>query len=272
MANRCYKLALVFVFINTSLLRSEDWTTTNGTTYKDVTIVHVDLTAVTINDADGTAVISLSKLPQEIQQKLGSMPVVATASSAIPVSGQLFVVTKGGQNIKLGGVHVRIYLLEDIAGIIKRRQEAATPIIAKLRIVLKDLSDQWLKVSKLETADGGKQQWYADEDMEQKLNAKMAEVRKRCDELSNGEYFLADLPPSVSDVLTDADGKFTATVSSTGSYAVTASAIRDVGEYNENYHWIFKISVADKSGKSLLLTNENMIYHNSPDSLVNEQQ
>jgi hypothetical protein len=99
----------------------------------------------------------------------------------------------------------------------------------------------------------------------------MAEVRKRCDDLSNGEYFLADLPPPVSDVQTDADGKFASSVQSSGSYVVTASAVRDVGEYNENYHWIFKFDVSDKSGKTLLLTNENMIYHNSPDSLVNDQ-
>jgi hypothetical protein len=271
MRKECLKLVLSFLLIASLTAKSEDWTSTTGTTYKNVIVIKVDSDSVTIKDDDGTAVVSLSNLPLAIKQRLMANAAPSPAPISIPINGQVFIVTKGGQNFKLGGIHVRIYSLDDIGGIIKRRQEAAAPVLAKLRPVLKDLSDAYWKVERQQIADGGNPQWYADMDMENKLNAKMAEVRKRCDELSSGEYFLSDLPPPVSDVQTDADGKFTAAVQATDSYVITASASREVGDYIENYHWIVKMEVPDKSGKNVLLTNGNMIYQNSPDSLVNAQ-
>jgi len=59
---------LLMVFL--PLANGEDWTTTNGTTYNDVTIVSVDSDSVTIRDQNGQDIVSIKDLPLKIQKKL----------------------------------------------------------------------------------------------------------------------------------------------------------------------------------------------------------
>ena len=61
---------------------AEDWTTTNGKTYKDVTVVKFDAQSVTILDADGGASVSLADLPANLQQKFHYDPKAAAALKA----------------------------------------------------------------------------------------------------------------------------------------------------------------------------------------------
>jgi hypothetical protein len=49
---------------------AEDWTTTSGTTYHDIKVLKIDGDFVTIQDADGEAMIQVSKLPPEIQKAI----------------------------------------------------------------------------------------------------------------------------------------------------------------------------------------------------------
>jgi hypothetical protein len=57
--------------------RADDWTTTDGKTYKDVTVVKVEDDAVTILDHDGGARIALSNLNSTLQAKFHYDPAKA---------------------------------------------------------------------------------------------------------------------------------------------------------------------------------------------------
>ena len=63
---------LFFVFVPAFFftnLRAEDWTTSDGKTYKAITVVKVEDDAVTILDEDGGALVPLAVLPADLQQK-----------------------------------------------------------------------------------------------------------------------------------------------------------------------------------------------------------
>lgn len=57
--------------------RAEDWTTTDGKTYKNVTVVKHDAVSVTILDQDGGATVPLSNLSPDLQKRFEYDPVAA---------------------------------------------------------------------------------------------------------------------------------------------------------------------------------------------------
>jgi len=64
-----------------TLLRADDWKTTDGIIYKDVKVMRVQDDALTIIYADGGALVPLAKLPPEVQKKYGYDPVKAKAAA-----------------------------------------------------------------------------------------------------------------------------------------------------------------------------------------------
>jgi hypothetical protein len=65
----------------TGVLRAEDWTTLDGTTYKNVRVVRVEDDAITIIYRDGGALVPLVKLPPALQEKFDYDPVKAKAAA-----------------------------------------------------------------------------------------------------------------------------------------------------------------------------------------------
>jgi hypothetical protein len=62
-------------------LRAEDWITTDGKTYKDVTVIKVEDDAVTILDSDGGARVPLKTLNASLQKKFHYDPVKAAIAA-----------------------------------------------------------------------------------------------------------------------------------------------------------------------------------------------
>ena len=74
-------MALLLLAILGPGLRAEDWTTSDGTVYKDVHVVKVEADAVTIIHHDGGALVPLVKLPAALQQQFGYDPAKAKAAA-----------------------------------------------------------------------------------------------------------------------------------------------------------------------------------------------
>jgi hypothetical protein len=63
-------LYIIILFMTAPFLaNAEDWTTTDGNTYSDVTVRSVDGDTVTISDQNGNDTISFSSLPPKFQKK-----------------------------------------------------------------------------------------------------------------------------------------------------------------------------------------------------------
>ncbi len=76
---------IIFLIIWMALFKvvlAEDWTTTDGKTYQQVTVVKVDDDAVTILDQEGGALVPLAQLPPDLQQRFHYDPEKAKIAAA----------------------------------------------------------------------------------------------------------------------------------------------------------------------------------------------
>jgi len=62
--------------------RAEDWTTTDGNTYRDVKVIKTDQDAVTIIHQDGGSLVPLATLSPDLQKRFKYDPAKAKASAA----------------------------------------------------------------------------------------------------------------------------------------------------------------------------------------------
>ena len=76
---RALLIATLFPFI-LACTRADDITLSDGTVYKNATIVSHSITSATIETDSGGAIVPLEKLPKDIQQKLGYDPQAADAA------------------------------------------------------------------------------------------------------------------------------------------------------------------------------------------------
>jgi hypothetical protein len=76
------RLLLIFALaLIPSLVPAEDWKTSDGNVYKNVTVVRVEDDAVTIIYKDGGALIPLFKLPPDLQERFNYDPAKAKAAA-----------------------------------------------------------------------------------------------------------------------------------------------------------------------------------------------
>jgi hypothetical protein len=62
---------------------AEDWTTSDGTTYRDVKVVRVEDDAITIIYKEGGALVPIIKLPPPLQRRFDYDPVKAKAAAEV---------------------------------------------------------------------------------------------------------------------------------------------------------------------------------------------
>jgi hypothetical protein len=69
-------VTLAFLFL-APVVRAEDWTTTDGKTYKDVKVISHNSKAVTISCTDGNATFPIANLNKDVQQRIADDNVTA---------------------------------------------------------------------------------------------------------------------------------------------------------------------------------------------------
>jgi hypothetical protein len=74
-----WRVALSIMLATALPVMAEDWTTTDGKTYKNVKVIKSDAVNVTILDEDGGATVPIANLPPDVQKKLNYDPSKAQA-------------------------------------------------------------------------------------------------------------------------------------------------------------------------------------------------
>jgi len=72
----------LLAFLTLSSVRAEEWTTTDGKTYRDVKVVKIEDDAVTILDQDGGALVPIAVLAPDLQQRFHYDPAKAAIAAA----------------------------------------------------------------------------------------------------------------------------------------------------------------------------------------------
>jgi hypothetical protein len=178
-----------------------------------------------------------------------SAPVIEKAT----INGQIFITTKAGENIKLGGVHVHLFTLEEATATAKQVKDDAAAsdgnAVAKI--------DAQTKVVEAE-ADFPKRQ--------QESANLLGQILARFSATGAAAY-ISKLPNPEDDSETDADGRFTMQIPKGGSWVIEAAGWRDLPKGRENYFWFFKLNDAAISKGQVFLNNENLA--SNQDNLFN---
>lgn len=94
------------------------------------------------------------------------------------------------------------------------------------------------------------------------------EKKEKLKALPTSEFYFERLPKGVVHAVTNADGKFTMTLPSTGRFALAAHSQREIFGSTEEYYWLIWASLDGEKSKSVMLTNKNLMTSQSPDSVA----
>lgn len=184
------------------------------------------------------------------------------------ISGEVFIATKSGENVKMGLVDIYLYKKEDLfsyleASLKRSRDELekleGPTAQAKSRMEYVYAMTEPFKTDNPEFYGGGlkrseKQQKECDE--AQKIYVDLAAKQAY---IQSASYIFDTIPSAPVLVTTDSDGKYNAVVSTPGDLVVMANAKRQVGSDTENYYWIVPVTIDKESACRLTLSNKNLL-------------
>jgi len=200
------------------------------------------------------------------------------------LSGQVFMATKGGENIKLGAIQVLLFprdALDDLraglsAFVTAKTQQLQVDIAAaeeeeKQASAAEEQARAALHQAEIVRQAVGVAQAALDE-----ASDALAAARRKIGPLSaevawyhSVEFYFLHLGPAIHAVETDADGNFTIQIPKTGSFVIAAQAERRVPGETERYYWIQPVSL-EGGQQRVLLSNNNVTIRKGRQSLHDE--
>lgn len=184
------------------------------------------------------------------------------------ISGQVFVVTKGRENIKLALVEVAAIPEKDIMQHLNAKrsnrleqQKALTP---ELESAKKEADAAKADLDKAIVQSGAEYSKHL-HDWIPRLNElgevlapkreNYVKISRQISYFGSVEYYFEKLPAQLVASKTDADGKFTLSLPP-GKYALAAKSSRDAFGTTENYYWLVWVDTSSPN-QSLMLSNDN---------------
>lgn len=217
-------------------------------------------------DSDG--LLAKKKAAQPVNKAL------APAVKSAELSGQVFVVTSGRNNIKLALVQVNLIAADIFLQYVKTSEESKAELLEVLR---KDIP---LAVNAVEEANVARKEasvffkalsplttdskvWYDAQKKESHLDSlwlkksqELWDLRSKVKYFDSAAYYFEKLPHAVTAGKTDADGKFSISLP-IGRYVLAATTSRQVLRDKEQYYWLVSVDVSAPN-QSLMLSNDNM--------------
>jgi hypothetical protein len=198
--------------------------------------------------------------------------VLQCSPSVTNVSGEVFIVTKGGQNIKLGLVQVQIFSESPVMKQINTKLQKVREEIPRLLLTDKKLEleynashDKWfnrlLKYgsndSLLDTLNKVSLEKY-----QEYINIHYPLLR-----YYRPDFYISELPKPIYTTKTNSDGKFQLNLNP-GKYVLLALSSRMVGDKTEDYCWFIHIIVKQKQQNNIMLSNDNLFENKSKENVI----
>jgi len=161
------------------------------------------------------------------------------------LKGEMFIVTKGGQNIRLSLVEVRIIPKETFSKFGKLKVQEHAREIQRLKV---ELENSMTKVkAKSDTLD-------------QELTAivEVDRLEPQVEYIKSLKFIFNGIPEGVVKTSTDADGKFNLRIKRNAPFYLFAHGSRLVFGETEDYFWLIPINLEGKSSMELSLNNTNL--------------
>jgi len=168
------------------------------------------------------------------------------------LNGEIFIVTRGGENIRLGLAQVELIPANTVGPFIVSKYKDVDIERTNMMNKIKDLNTRIANISYINSA------------------VERARFRREFKEaisyFGSGKYFFKGLPQGTMMTKTDADGKFTFRVKRGIPMALAARGRRE--SQNEDYYWLIWASLEGKSSKRIILSNDNLVEANTPGSVM----
>lgn len=95
---------------------------------------------------------------------------------------------------------------------------------------------------------------------------------KKVIELLGEEELFKGVPLDGPKAVTDSDGQFTMKLRAHKRYVIAAKAQRRVFDTTEQYYWLIWVSLEGAQPKQIMLTNNNLMGTDSPDSVFKSKE
>jgi hypothetical protein len=213
------------------------------------------------------------------------LAILLTACGPKPVElkGEVFIVTQGAGNYKLGLVKVVAIpektITSYIAGLKSADEDKNRTAVDTEKQKFTQISTSYDKAieryNRAKNADSieslTEMRWASQEvdGLKTQLDASSAKLSAAINNLNSvtgAERYFASLPAATAAGTTDSDGKFSVIVPKPGKYAIVAQAERKIGSETEKYYWMVWVDANEP--KTITLSNNNLTDSGSPDSLL----
>jgi hypothetical protein len=206
------------------------------------------------------------KSSQEVVSRNEQMP-----SSGV-ISGQVFVVTKGRENIKLALVEICANREDFITGWVNSKKNSS---LAKLQAAEKQMEFVQQQIRKIDTdlrlvRMNGNIHSPVGSDLELKkisLDSDLSRAIAKRDYLKSPEYFLDGMNQCEISAKSDSDGKFKIEVPSNSRYAISAVTSRKIFDSSETYWWLLWAEQG-VGNQQIDLTNDTLMRGNPKNAVV----
>jgi hypothetical protein len=141
------------------------------------------------------------------------------------IRGSIFIVTRGGDNVKLGLVEMSAIPTKD-----------AVEHLKKIDAEFMASKGAWRTTQGIDEGPANSQDL--------------------------AKHIFESLPPAAGKALTDADGRFAMTLPKDKGYFLAAKASREIGSRKEEYYWLVYAKATDPP-KDIILSNQNMLNDNA---------
>lgn len=232
--------------------------------------------------------INSAQAQSQSQKNSTRKPVTSTKPVAIQVNGQIFIVTKGGNAIKLPLITVFAYdkndILDQILAINNSNQSKksflATEFISQKKRIedveneMNETDQKRSQAQSIWSSSLGTSSSTSNQEKYKELSAhyisligvkgneqmKLNEIIQEYSSITGPRHYINKFTNQKSTGKSDIDGLYTLSILP-GDYVIVATGSRSVGRSTELYSWIIEKSIKDNAEK-IILSNDNIFGSN----------
>jgi hypothetical protein len=194
------------------------------------------------------------------------------------IEGEVFIVTKDADNIRLGAIEIRFYPEAIIRDHITQRQKLIKEEmphfdreIARLDTAIADMRQKLSKLTSLERQMGTlREDATANAAAERLIQSSERDRDKEAVAKASwptAQHYFRGLPATTILTRTDADGRFSIQLHTNQVFTLAAHAVRETFSAKERFYWLIRCPTNSGANK-ILLSNHNLVTSESDDSML----
>jgi hypothetical protein len=191
---------------------------------------------------------------------IGILGLVGCKPKPTTLTGQVFIVTQGGDSVKFGDVSILLIEKSQVTDFLEKKEPLIDAKIASRKQEIVVAKEEWKKSSSAcEEEKGSGHVWEALDDAR---NAAYDRLTATMIKLGNSpaaeDYFVDFFPEATQRTLSDADGKFSFVYPRDKSFTIYASADRRILNGFEHYYWLID-APTNAETLQVFLSNNNLV-------------